>query len=168
MPWCHKRWEGAQSAPLMLFTGKWLLTYQEKRGKVKRKNGEENYENCKRESGKFKMQGKKYENEQRTLFYSFCKTTEIYLGSTKMEISTGKEKVFHAGIKLAKVTSPPPPPPKNIPLTPLADPTVSPLCSLCQNQNPPNWLICQKHSVQSGRERQCNSKKYSGCETIKV
>ena len=54
------------------------------------------------------MEGGKYENEWRTSFFSLFETNEICLGSTKMEISTGK-KAFHTGKKLEKVTLPPPP-----------------------------------------------------------
>ena len=44
------------------------------------------------------MEGKRYENEQRTFLFFFFffllvtfETTEIYLGCTKMEISTGEK-----------------------------------------------------------------------------
>ena len=71
---------------------------KEKRGKEKRENGEEKKGNCKR-GGKLKMKGEGYENELRTFFLSFffffClslfETTEMCLGCTKMEISTGKK-----------------------------------------------------------------------------
>ena len=77
-----------QSAPQTLLTGKFLLTYQEKRGKEKRENGEEKKENQKREGGKLKW---KEENEERAEgfpppFFSLFKTTEICFGSTKMGI----------------------------------------------------------------------------------
>ena len=45
--------------PHTLLTGKFLLTYGEKRGKEKRENGKEKKENQKREGGKLKMEGGK-------------------------------------------------------------------------------------------------------------
>ena len=50
--------------------------------KEKSENGEEKKGNCKRGGEKlFKMEGKRYENEQRTFFFFFClslsETTEI-------------------------------------------------------------------------------------------
>ena len=39
------------------FTGKFLVTYREKRGKEKQENGEEKKKNRGREGGKFKMEG---------------------------------------------------------------------------------------------------------------
>ena len=50
-------WErGGGECPLKLLTGKFLLTYREKRGKGKRGNGEEMKESRKREGGKLKME----------------------------------------------------------------------------------------------------------------
>ena len=40
-------------------TGKFLLTYREKRGKEKRENGADKKKNQKREGGKLKMEGGK-------------------------------------------------------------------------------------------------------------
>ena len=37
----------------------------------KKENGEEKKGNCKRGGGKLKMEGERYENEQRTLFFLF-------------------------------------------------------------------------------------------------
>ena len=54
---------GGQSAPLRVLTGKFLLTYREKKARKKWKRGEngvEKKENCKREGGKLiKEEGKK-------------------------------------------------------------------------------------------------------------
>ena len=53
--------DGGTGGPRLLI-GKFLLTYQEKRGEEKGKrvdNGEVNKENCKREGGKLKMKGGK-------------------------------------------------------------------------------------------------------------
>ena len=67
------------------------------------------------------LKEKRYENEQRTFFFFFfClslfETTEICLGSTKLEISTGKKEHFMVGKKSGKVSLPLL---KNIPLTSL-------------------------------------------------
>ena len=51
--------QGGQSAPQRLLTGKFLLTYREKRGKEKREKGRKlrrKKENCKREGGKLEME----------------------------------------------------------------------------------------------------------------
>ena len=82
---------GEQSTPLTFFTGKFLLPYQEKRGKEERENGEEKKENLKGKKGrggKLKTEGKRYEYEQR---------------------------IYHTGKKLGKLTLPPL---KNSPLMP--------------------------------------------------
>ena len=98
---------------MRFFTGKFWLTYREKRGKGEKKGKRENRgqkkENCKN------RWGKKYENGQRIFFFFFfffffCfslfETTEICFGSTKMEIFY-RENAFHAsGKKLGKVTVP--------------------------------------------------------------
>ena len=85
---------------LTLLTGKFLLTYREKRGKEKRKNGgngEENKENWKKEGGKLKMEGglTKWGED------FFFNAIEICFGSTKMEIFCG-EKHFMQGKKIRK------------------------------------------------------------------
>ena len=67
-----------------VLTGKFLLLYQEKRGKEKRENGAEKKENQKREGEQFRME--KLQNEERTFFLFFLKTTEICFGSTEMGI----------------------------------------------------------------------------------
>ena len=56
----------------------------DKRSKEKKENGEEKKGNCKRGEGKLKMEGERYEN----VLVSFW-ITEICLGCTKMEISSG-------------------------------------------------------------------------------
>ena len=79
-------------------------------------------------SGKLKMEGERYENEQRTSFYLFfiylfiylfClslfETTGICFGLPKWTILPGKI-IFHAGKKSGNLTLPPL---KNIPPTPL-------------------------------------------------
>ena len=103
------RWGWGQSASLTLLTGKFLLTYQEKRWKEKRANGEEEKENQKREGGKLKMEGGKVTKWKNCfvflfLFFGFSlfKTTEIYFGLPKWEFSSGKKKKFHAGKKFRK------------------------------------------------------------------
>ena len=66
--------------PPRLLSGKFLLTYREKRGKQKKvrgvksgENWEENKENCQREGEKLKMKFKveKLQNEERTFFFFF-------------------------------------------------------------------------------------------------
>ena len=59
--WRNGRGGGAgwQSVPQILLTGKFLLTYREKRGKEKREIGAEKKENRKKEGGKLKMEGGK-------------------------------------------------------------------------------------------------------------
>ena len=106
-----------QSAPLTLLTGKFLLTYREKRGKEKGKMG--------KKEGKSKKGRGKIENCTIWGFFCFCffwgglfsrfKTTEICFGSTKMGIFY-RAKAFHAVKKSGKITLPPL---KNIHLTPL-------------------------------------------------
>ena len=78
----HRKTSGVtgrgQSAPQRLLTGKFLLMYQEKRGKDK---------------GHF-------------FCFSLLKTTGICFGSTKCEFSIGK-KHFTPGKKSGKITLPP-------------------------------------------------------------
>ena len=50
---------GGGRVPQTLLTGKFLVTYREKRGKIKRENGGEKKENGERESGLLKMEGGK-------------------------------------------------------------------------------------------------------------
>ena len=113
---------GGQSAPQRLLTGKFLLTYWDKRGNEKRENGmgenwEEKKENCKREGGKLEMEVGKVIKRGEDLFFCFCfcflflffvlfcffafhfwKRQKLVLGLLKWEFSTGK-KAFHAGKK---------------------------------------------------------------------
>ena len=104
------------------FTWKIFLTYREKRDKEK-KGGK-----WRRKKGRWKIwngRGKgmklSYMKLSRRLFFFFClslfETTEICLGSTKMEISTRK-KHFTLGKNRENLLCPHPPK-KNIPLTPL-------------------------------------------------
>ena len=102
--------------PPRLLTGKFLLTYQEKRGKEKRKNEAEKKENW--ESGKFKVT--KWGEDLFFFFFFFCafpfwKPLKFVLGLPKMEFSTRK-KHYALGKKSGIMTLPPL---KNIPLTSL-------------------------------------------------
>ena len=105
---------GGAECSSTLLTRKFLLTYQEKRGKEKRENWEEKKENWQREGGKLKMEVVKVIKWGEALFFFFfssffffffCfslfKTTEICFGSTKMEIFY-REKAFHVGKKIRK------------------------------------------------------------------
>ena len=98
----------------MGLTGKFLLTYQENRGKGKKKkeNGAEKKENQKRESGKLKMEGGKVTKWGEVFFFSFSfhfsKPLIFVLSLPKWEFSTGK-KHFTPGKKSGKMTLPPPP-----------------------------------------------------------
>ena len=79
---------------LMFSLGNFCWPAGKKRGKERRENGEEKNENCKREGGKFKMEGEngeKYENEHLPSpphTFIFWNHWNLF-GSTKMEISTG-------------------------------------------------------------------------------
>ena len=94
----------------MFFTGEFLLTNQEKRGKEKGENGEgklykgtEENVNCK---GKVMKMSRGPFFFLLLLFLSLFETTEICLGSTKMEISTRKKHISRRE-KIKKVTLPP-------------------------------------------------------------
>ena len=90
------------SAPLTFFTGKFLLTNQEKKGKEKRENGQEKRKIVEGNEENVNCKGKKVWKRAEDLFLmSLLETTEIGFWCTNMEIST-KEKS-------RKVTSPPPP-----------------------------------------------------------
>ena len=73
-------------SPPRLLTGKFLMTYREKRSKEKKsENWEERKENCEREGGK--IQNGRWKS-YKCCFFSpllFFKTTKICFGSTKME-----------------------------------------------------------------------------------
>ena len=106
--WRNSRGGGrGAECPLTLLTGKFLLTYREKRGKQKRI--------VKREARK------KGKMDKRTLFFfffHFSKPPKFFGGLPKIpkwEFSTGK-KHFTPGKNLEKMTLHPL---KNIPLTPL-------------------------------------------------
>ena len=68
-----------------------------KRGEEKRANGEEKKGNCKRRGNLFnKMERERYKNEQRKLFFFFFfffLLIIFWTHCTKMEISTGKNRV---------------------------------------------------------------------------
>ena len=111
--------------PLTLLTGKFLLTYREKRGKEKKENGERR-KIKKREKGRWKCwkcKEENFENMERTFlfffffFFSFhfSKPLKFVLSLPKWEFSSGK-KHFTPGKKIRKKWLPPL---KNIPLTPL-------------------------------------------------
>ena len=72
-------WGQWAKCPLILFTGKFLLTYWEKIGKGKREMREKN-ENCKREGGNGIWRVKRYENEQRIPPPHFWKPLNFILG----------------------------------------------------------------------------------------
>ena len=88
MQWRNSRGKGAegQTAPppptLLKGTGKFLLTYREKRGKEKTENGEERKEN--RKTGRWIT-----ENGRRFAFH-FSKPLKFVLCLPKWEFSTGK------------------------------------------------------------------------------
>ena len=118
--WCN-RWGRGQSSPLTFFTGKFLLTYWEKGARKKGKMERKRRKIWKGGGGKLKTEGKRYENEQRTLFFSsffflsLFETTENCLGLPKWAIFT-REIIFYARKKLGKLTLPSL---KNSPLMPL-------------------------------------------------
>ena len=100
---------GGGSAPLHFSLGNFMI-YQEKRGKEERET-ERKRRKIWKGSEKLKMEGERYENEQRTSFlfvFVFClfclfvclffclslfETTEICLGSTKMDNFPGKNHI---------------------------------------------------------------------------
>ena len=119
----HNRW-GAGGQRLL--TGKFLLTYREKKGKEKIEKGEMEKKRRKIVKGKvknWKWEGK-FQNERKELFcFSLFKTMEICFGSTKMEnFLSGKKnsrrgkKNSRRGKKSGKMTLPPQ---KIFPVTPL-------------------------------------------------
>ena len=79
--------------PPTFFTGKFLLTHRENRGKETRENGGEKKE---REGGKLKMEGG---TAQRTFFFffffavHFSKPLKFVWGVPKWKISTGKKHI---------------------------------------------------------------------------
>ena len=85
--------------PLRFFTGKFLLTYWEKRGEEKKwkwrtKGGKLYKWRWKIENGR----GKKYANEQRTFSaFHFLKQLKFVLGLPKWKFSTGKKCFTPAG-----------------------------------------------------------------------
>ena len=123
---------GGAECPQRLPTGKFLLTYWEKRDKEKMKkgeNGEEKKENCKREGEKLKMEGGEVTKWGYDLFVCVCgggcvcvcvshfsKPLKFVLGLQKWKFSTGK-KHSTPGKKSGKMTLPPQK--KNFPVTPL-------------------------------------------------
>ena len=111
-----------------VFTGKFLLTYRKNRGKEKGGNGEEKKENCGRDGGKLKMEGKEvFEN-----VWNF-ETTEIRLGFPKMKNVYLGKAYFTSGKVIFL-------PLKNFPLTPLPvvsqSGSTSSITKWCQS-----WLI---------------------------
>ena len=89
--WRNRRGAGGQCAPQRHLTGKFLLTYQEKRGKEwmekgvkwRRKKGK-----WKRKGGKLKWEEGKVPKWGRTFFFFLL--TKIVLGLPKWKFSTGK------------------------------------------------------------------------------
>ena len=116
---------GGQNASQRLLTGKFLLTYQEKRGNKKkgkwsRKEGKLKKGRWKIENGRRKSYKMRRGSDLFFLCFSLFKVTEICFESTRIGISY-REKAFHARKKTrekrsGKMTLPPQ---KNIPLTPL-------------------------------------------------
>ena len=94
--WRNRRGgRGGRVPPPRLLTGKFLLTYREKRGKEKREKGRK----LRRKGGKLGMEaGKRQKKRWGPFFFFFCfsllKTTKICFGSTKMGIFY-REKAFH-------------------------------------------------------------------------
>ena len=93
---------------LTFFTGKFLLTYLENRGKEKREMEERRKEGNseRKEDGKLKMEGKKCETARRgPPFFFLClllfETTGICLGCTKME-NYYREKAYFTTAKIMK------------------------------------------------------------------
>ena len=84
LQWCNNSW-GGRGCPPTLLTGKFLLTYREKRGKEKRENGEEKKENQKREGGKVTKWGEDH------FFFHFSKPPKFVWGLPKQEFSTGEK-----------------------------------------------------------------------------
>ena len=112
----RNRWGvGEAERPLTFFTGKIFLIYLENKDKEKRENGEEKKENCEREGGKWKIEGKKYENDQRTFLYTFWNHWNLFRVYQNGKFLPGKS-IFHTRKKSGIVTLPPL---KDIPLTPL-------------------------------------------------
>ena len=110
------RGAGGQSAPQRLMTGKFLLTYREKRGKEKREKGWK----LRRKGEKLEMEaGKRQKKRWGPFFFFFAfhfwKRKKFVLGLPKWEFSTGK-KHFTPGKKSGKMTLPPQ---KNMPVMPL-------------------------------------------------
>ena len=105
----HAQWRnrrggrGGRVPPQRLLTGKFLLTYREKRGKEKRERGENWVEKV--ENWKWKQENVRKRGEDLFFFFFFCfsllKTTKIFFGSTKMWIFH-REKSFQAGKKIRK------------------------------------------------------------------
>ena len=114
----NSRGRGAEFPPDTFHRETTVLTYREKRGKGKKETGEENKEIEKGKVENLKMEGgrRELQNEERDFFFSLFKTTEICLGSTKMEIFY-REKYFTPGRN--KIRKNDFAPLKIIPLTPL-------------------------------------------------
>ena len=93
--------------PPEIFTRKFLLTYWERSGKEK--NGEQQEENCKREGGKLKTDGKKVGKWAEDLCFCFVflafhflKHLKFVVGLPKWEFSTA-EKHFTPAEKMRKL-----------------------------------------------------------------
>ena len=96
---------GGRVPPQRLLTGKFLMTYREKRGKEKMEKGWKLI----RKGGKLEMKAGKRSKKRWGLFFFFffffCfslwKRRKFVLGLPNWEFSTGK-KAFHAGKKIRK------------------------------------------------------------------
>ena len=117
------QWRNRQGGQRLL-TGKFLLTYREKRGKEKREKGwilrKKRRKIVKGKVENWKRKVEKLQNEERTFFFlfffasHFSKPLKLVLGLQKWKFSTRK-KHFMPGIKSGKMTLPPQ---KNFPVTP--------------------------------------------------
>ena len=117
--WRYRRGAGGSLPPPphpptpRLLTGKFLLTYGEKKrqGKMGKRgeNWEKKKENCKREGGKLKTEGGKVTKWGEDLFFFFFffwLVTKICFGVYQMEIFY-REKAFCTRKKTGKITLPP-------------------------------------------------------------
>ena len=106
--WRNRRGGGGQGGrvpPQRLLTGKFLLTYREKRGKKKREKGWK----LRRKGGKLEMEAGKRQKKRWGLFFffffffafHFWKRRKFVLGLPKWEFSIGK-KHFTPGKKIRK------------------------------------------------------------------
>ena len=136
---------GGGEGPQRLLTGKFLLTYQEKRGKKKRgrvENGEEKKEIVKGKVGNWKWKEKMRRGPLLFFFFFFAlhfsKPLKFVLGLPKWKFSTRKQH-FTPGNKSRKITLPPQ---KNFPVMPLFGTVAKyPIQIQIQKSDIVRWLI---------------------------